>query len=595
MNSIKVMCVYIGNFPPYFDTVKKSMLFNKTVDWCIFTDTVTEEIIDGNLKLIPYSMEKYNSRLSEMFSKTIKLIRPYKIADTKPLYALAFPEQVKGYDWWGFCDLDVVFGNIRRFLTDEILNNNEAISYITAPSFITREPTIHGPFSLFKNRKDIVDMALDIDYKSILNHEYVGVDEIDFYKVMQNRGIKICTGVYTKSGKKMNFIRYGKRRTPARWVNGDLLMDTYTEDYNNKFFDSYKNESMLIHLRVKKGYTIKNDVIYSTNVDGDIFEEDNTTIINNECEYETNKVNTIENACIISKSSNIDNYYHVLLEYLPSIMVYLRNKKPKDVNLYFQDFSNPDKFNLLKEVIYYFYGIYPNIINECNNIKNIKFLNSVVILKTKRINGFSKIDFETIRDSLLLKNTSVKTYDRILIKRSNRFIPQDIVDYLIHDHGFKQLDMENFNLVDQAHLFNKANIIIGAHGAGLTSMLYCKDGAKVIEINAGYNCGCYPHLRDEILYKTENVNIDFYSIFGDSTNKSLRRLTFPDGYSFTRYKDIIKFVQEPLKFNYIFKTSHNKYSYIPEIGFQEVSKNDDICLDLNRFKETFEEIVKSIL
>jgi hypothetical protein len=71
---------------------------------------------------------------------------PYKIIDFKPLFAYLFPEQVEGYDWWGHIDSDLILGDVRDFLTPEILANYDVISGIGAEKFLT-----WGPFTLYRN------------------------------------------------------------------------------------------------------------------------------------------------------------------------------------------------------------------------------------------------------------------------------------------------------------------------------------------------------------------------------------------------------------------------------------------------------------
>jgi hypothetical protein len=36
---------------------------------------------------------------------------------------LIHEEEIKGYDFWGFCDLDLIWGDLRRFLTDDVLTH----------------------------------------------------------------------------------------------------------------------------------------------------------------------------------------------------------------------------------------------------------------------------------------------------------------------------------------------------------------------------------------------------------------------------------------------------------------------------------------
>jgi len=40
---------------------------------------------------------------------------------------LIFEDYVAGYDFWGHCDLDVVWGDIRKFLHTRILSDSDII------------------------------------------------------------------------------------------------------------------------------------------------------------------------------------------------------------------------------------------------------------------------------------------------------------------------------------------------------------------------------------------------------------------------------------------------------------------------------------
>lgn len=48
------------------------------------------------------------------------------MCDYKPLYCFLFGE-IKQYDFWGFGDMDVILGDIRHFLSDEILDKCDVI------------------------------------------------------------------------------------------------------------------------------------------------------------------------------------------------------------------------------------------------------------------------------------------------------------------------------------------------------------------------------------------------------------------------------------------------------------------------------------
>jgi hypothetical protein len=72
------------------------------------------------------------------FDFPIVLDRPYKICDYRPAFAYILPDYIKGYDFWGWGDLDVVYGDIRHFVTDEVLSRYKMFSG-------------YGHFTLYKN------------------------------------------------------------------------------------------------------------------------------------------------------------------------------------------------------------------------------------------------------------------------------------------------------------------------------------------------------------------------------------------------------------------------------------------------------------
>lgn len=77
----------------------------------------------------------------------IAVPQPYKLCDFRPAYGYIFAEYLTQYDFWGHCDNDVIFGNIRKFITDDILDNYERI-------------LIRGHFTLYKNTPGVNNFYL---------------------------------------------------------------------------------------------------------------------------------------------------------------------------------------------------------------------------------------------------------------------------------------------------------------------------------------------------------------------------------------------------------------------------------------------------
>lgn len=70
---------------------------------------------------------------------------------------------------------------------------------------------------------------------------------------------------------------------------------------------------------------------------------------------------------------------------------------------------------------------------------------------------------------------------------------QDIFDAL-QKYGFEQYELSKLSVEDQILLFYNAEIIVAEHGAGLTNILFCNPGTKIVEIFQTLKCNCYWYL-----------------------------------------------------------------------------------------------------
>lgn len=115
---------------------------NPTIDWLIFTDDRTNYIYPQNVKVTYMTFEQMKEKAQKKFDFPISLERPYKLCDYKPAYGEIFEKELAGYDFWGDCDVDLVWGNIRKFYTDQLLEKYEKIGF-------------NGHSMLFKNTPEV--------------------------------------------------------------------------------------------------------------------------------------------------------------------------------------------------------------------------------------------------------------------------------------------------------------------------------------------------------------------------------------------------------------------------------------------------------
>lgn len=157
---IALIIPYFGEFPNFFKLWLKSCEYNESIDWIIFTDNKTQYNYPKNVHINYIEFEELKSKIQEKFDFKITLDSPYKLCDYKPAYGHIFEEYLKEYDFWGHCDVDLIWGNIRTFITDEILSKYDRLFS-------------EGHFILYRNSFEICRW-----YKTLK-----GIGDIDYKKV----------------------------------------------------------------------------------------------------------------------------------------------------------------------------------------------------------------------------------------------------------------------------------------------------------------------------------------------------------------------------------------------------------------------------
>jgi hypothetical protein len=254
--TIALLTCYMGNLPWYFAYFVQSCKYNPTVDFFIVTDDETwSGPLPPNVRLIYKSFDEVSRLASTALGFEVKIDTGYKLCDFKPAYGLIFSELFKPYDFWGYCDIDVIFGNIRDFMTDELLENYDLIS--------TRPDWIPGCFTLYKNNYELNTLFTHSkDYKKVFtSQQHYCFDETNFAHALFEIGKpyrEICTEIESmmhvvKKMEEQNYIKpfydlyiiEGGRPGRLRWEEGTLT-------YRSRF------EVLLYHLiMLKKHYKPK--------------------------------------------------------------------------------------------------------------------------------------------------------------------------------------------------------------------------------------------------------------------------------------------------------------------------------------------------
>ena len=186
------------------------------------------------------------------------------------------------------------------------------------------------------------------------------------------------------------------------------------------------------------------------------------------------------------------NYCHWMLDVLPKIKICLKNFKLKEIDyFYVQNNLEFQKESLSK------LKIPENKIINANKYKHIKAEKIIAISHHVYKNGDYILNAQKNQPQwsinwlkkIFVKNKNIKkNKGRIFIDRSDsisthcKIINNKEAIALLKKYNFKILKLSNLNLIDQVNIFNKASIVVGVHGAGLTNLAFCKKKTKVIEI-----------------------------------------------------------------------------------------------------------------
>lgn len=121
MKSIVIIFPYFGILPIQYKMWRTSALCNHSIDFMFFTDANVEPAENIIVHNMPFS--KFQQLAQKAFDFPIILDRPYKLCEYKQAYGYILHDYIKDYDFWGFGDLDLVYGDIRTFITDSVLKH----------------------------------------------------------------------------------------------------------------------------------------------------------------------------------------------------------------------------------------------------------------------------------------------------------------------------------------------------------------------------------------------------------------------------------------------------------------------------------------
>lgn len=301
MNKKAVLIIpYFGKKPNYFNLWLKSAEKNPDYTFFIYSDLDLNVSKNSNVKVKNISFCELQKRIKNLFGEDIKIKNPYKLCDYKPAYGLIFKDDIVDFDFWGFCDIDLIFGDLNHFISDEIFDNYDKLFF-------------HGHFCLFRNCKKMnylflkkYDKICDFKFSSHTNYichfdengsvAYAAKKDDDIKQYF-----KWC--FYDVPYNSYQFVTVSsKEEKYAYWDNGKLTLNSKNGNVSEIMYIHLQKRDMLnwstIDNNCKAFYILRNE----------FHEADGVFSINNKLNsLNTNNKNEFDTLCVKKKKKLIFN------------------------------------------------------------------------------------------------------------------------------------------------------------------------------------------------------------------------------------------------------------------------------------------------
>lgn len=111
-----------------------------------------------------------------------------KVWDFRPALGLLYQKEIEGYEFWGHTDLDMVYGDVEKWVTEEFLSNLDIHS--------NHGTYICGPWTLYRNDERVNNLFREAPtwIERMSGSEPNGWVEGEFSRVVEKSGLRY---VYT--------------------------------------------------------------------------------------------------------------------------------------------------------------------------------------------------------------------------------------------------------------------------------------------------------------------------------------------------------------------------------------------------------------
>jgi Family of unknown function (DUF6625) len=139
---VKVIPFY-GSWPVFMHPYLESCRRNPMLQVTFVTDLGPFPGSPQNVEYYPLTFGQLRERIERLFGIDVSSIRPYKLCDFRPAYGVIFSDLVADADFWAHGDNDMILGDLRAFITPELLAAHDVLSF--------KKGHLQGPLTIYRN------------------------------------------------------------------------------------------------------------------------------------------------------------------------------------------------------------------------------------------------------------------------------------------------------------------------------------------------------------------------------------------------------------------------------------------------------------
>ncbi|GAX17498.1 hypothetical protein FisN_5Hh150 [Fistulifera solaris] len=162
------------------------------------------------LRVIDHKNETVIERSSlEELMTTLLDLRPYALVEFKPALGYIFQDLLEGYSHWGYTDLDIVFGDLSHWITEDELLNYDIVTYSYGDQ---RRLYLRGQFTFHKNNDMVNNIWRYCRYLRDLDERFDGI-----VKSKGHFRVESAEGCYSAAVLDRNDVRV--KYVPHAWTD----------------------------------------------------------------------------------------------------------------------------------------------------------------------------------------------------------------------------------------------------------------------------------------------------------------------------------------------------------------------------------------